>query len=297
MIDSTATPTAAPRGPGERPLRPPTVPSATESDRLRRRVCARTIVGPEQPFVLASGDHVAPLTIAYETYGRLNGDRANAVLVCHALTGDAHAAGIDESGRAGWWDALIGPGRAIDTDRWFVICSNVIGGCAGSTGPRSQPRGLRFPSITIGDIVCAQKLLLERIGVERLACVAGGSMGAMQALEWAVRFPDHVDRVVAIAAGAAHSPWAIGFASVAREILDACATAGRPERGLEIARQLAMLTYRSEQSLDARFGRSRVGDAASAFQVEDWIRHHGRRLVERFNPESVPTADPRDGSL
>jgi homoserine O-acetyltransferase len=266
------------------------------SEEAPRRSATLQIATEEHPFPLECGETLAPVRITYETYGRLDADHGNAVLICHALTGSAHAASSDEHGTRGWWDDLIGPGRAIDTDRWFVICSNVLGGCYGSTGPasidlrRGTRYGERFPTITVRDIVRAQRLLLLRIGIERLHAVIGGSMGGMQALEWGLLFPDHVGRLVPIATSARHSAWCVGFNAVAREALRLGRAADDVDGGLRLARKVAMLTYRSDLELAERFGRetAREGtvEAGDGFAIESWLEHHGRTLVSRFDADS-----------
>lgn len=251
---------------------------------LNRRVVRAALDGP---FPLELGGELPDVTIAIETYGTLDADGSNALLVCHALTGSAHAAGASEDGRAGWWDRMIGPGQTIDTDRWFVICSNVLGGCYGSTGPTSidphsgSPYGATFPAITIRDIVRAQRLALARIGIDRLAAVIGGSMGGMQVLEWGVCFPELVDAVIPIAVGAAHSPWAIAFNAVARGAIALGRAAGDTEAGLRLAREAAMISYRSRDEWSARFGRQFGND--DGFAVEQYLRYHGRLLAARFD--------------
>lgn len=257
------------------------------------------IASAERPFQLESGETLGPVRIAYETYGRLNAERSNAILICHALTGDAHAAGTDERELPGWWDGLIGPGRAIDTDRWFVICSNVLGGCYGSTGPtsvdpkRGAPYGEQFPTITIRDIVRAQRLLLRKLGIERLHAAIGGSMGGMQVLEWGLLFPDHVQLLVPIATSARHSAWCIGFNAIAREAAELGRTLGNQEAGLRLARKVAMMTYRSDLELAERFARSgaRPGTPApgEGFAVESYLEHHGRSLTARFDCDTYRT--------
>ncbi|HVZ40637.1 MAG TPA: homoserine O-acetyltransferase [Candidatus Kapabacteria bacterium] len=266
------------------------------SDPLQRTVGALRLTQSDEPFVLESGATLAPLVAAYETYGRLNAARSNAIVVCHALTGSAHAAGHDKQGRAGWWNGLIGPGCAIDTERWFVICPNVIGSCYGSTGPASisaatgSAYGAAFPVITVRDIVRAQRLLIGRLGVQQIHAVIGGSMGGMQTIEWALLYPGLVGRIVPIAASAAHSPWCIGFNAIAREALALGAAAGDAEAGLRLARKVAMMSYRSDVEFAARFGRDRQhrplhGDGG--FAVEGYLEHHGRSLAARFSAESL----------
>jgi homoserine O-acetyltransferase len=256
-------------------------------------------------LALEYGATLAPVTIAYETWGRLAPQRDNAVLLCHALTGDAHAHDSErpDDPRVGWWNPLIGPGRALDTDRYFIICSNVLGGCYGSTGPTSphpadgQPYRLRFPQITIGDMVNAQRALLDALGIERLALVAGGSVGGLQALEWAIAWPDLVERAVIIGAAPRLSAQGLAIDSIARQAIltdprwrggDYAPDEG-PSAGLGIARMLAMLTYTSAEGLDARFGR-RLATRASGWpdfgprlDVETYLQHQADKLVARFD--------------
>jgi homoserine O-acetyltransferase len=266
-------------------------------DPLNRRTGIAALASAAEPFPLDCGGSLAALDLAYESYGTLDADGGNAILVCHALTGSAHAAGLDEQGRRGWWDGAIGSGRGIDTDRWFVICSNVLGSCYGSTGPGAidpatgVPYGSAFPAITIRDMVRAQRRLVEHLGIERLHAVVGGSMGGMQVLEWALLHPELVGRIAPIATSARHSAWGIAFNAIAREALQLGIEAGSPEAGLRLARKVAMMTYRSELELEERFGRARTSGSsfAEGFQVESYLEHHGRRLVERFDAESYET--------
>lgn len=266
----------------------------------RRRIRGRVeLASTTSPFELDCGESLTELVIAYETYGSANASRDNIVLVCHALTGSAHAAGVDEDGTIGWWDGLIGPGRAIDTDRSFVVCANVIGGCYGSTGPTSiNPRsgrayGESFPSVTIRDTVRAQRELLRRLDVDRLELVIGGSMGGFQVLEWAAMFPELVDRIAPIATAAQHSPWCVGFNAIAREALALGRAAGDGDAGLRLARKVAMMTYRSDRELLSRFGRSRRHDdlinVDRSFDVERYLERHGEKLVERFDADTYRT--------
>lgn len=239
---------------------------------------------------------------AFESYGELNARGDNAVLVCHALTGSAHAAGrYQHETVPGWWDPLIGPGKPIDTKRYFVVCSNVLGGCYGSTGPTSlepesgRPYRLAFPRYTVRDMVELQRRLLDALGVRRLAAVVGGSMGGMQVLEWAAMYPERVGAIVPIAIGARHSAWAIGLGEVARRAItsDPAWQGGnypfdeQPEAGLGLARAIAMLSYRSFDSLEAKFGRQRVGQARAllepSFEIESYLAYQGVKLVERFD--------------
>ncbi|UFN51356.1 homoserine O-acetyltransferase [Roseomonas sp. OT10] len=264
---------------------------------------------------LDCGAIIAPLAVAYRTYGRLNATRSNAVLVCHALTGDQYLAEEHPlTGKPGWWDGVVGPGMAIDTDRFFVVCANVLGGCMGSTGPREEmtdaqgrglgrPWGTDFPTITIRDMVRAQARLVEHLGIGRLLAVVGGSMGGMQALEWAATFPDRVFACVAIATAAHHSAQNIAFNEVGRAAIHADPDwkGGRywedgriPARGLGVARMMAHITYLSEAALARKFGRRLQGASAmtfleDVFQVESYLRHQGSTFVRRFDANSYLT--------
>jgi len=266
------------------------------------------IVESEAPVELECGQKLAPIEVAYETYGRLNEAGDNAVLICHALSGDAHVAGYHsrQDAKAGWWDNMVGPGKAIDTNRYFVICSNILGGCSGTTGPSStnpatgSPYGLDFPIITIADMVEVQKLLLEKLGVKGLLAVVGGSIGGMQVLQWAVAYPDFVKAAVPIATTTHLSAQSIAFDAVGRNAIlaDAGFAAGHygPEktldRGLAIARMIGHITYLSEESMRNKFGRQlRKADRysydfASEFAVETYLDHQGRTFVERFDANS-----------
>jgi homoserine O-acetyltransferase/O-succinyltransferase len=262
----------------------------------------------EEALALDSGIALGPTIIAYQTYGTLNADRSNAILVCHALTGDQYVAEPHPiTAKPGWWDALAGPGKVLDTDRYFLICANVLGGCMGSSGPGEiNPAtgtvwGLSFPVITIADMVRAQKHLIDHLGIERLFCVIGGSMGGMQVLEWAASYPDRVFAAVPIAAAARHSAQNIAFHELGRQAIMAdpnwCggnyhARNVRPERGLAVARMAAHITYLSEQALHRKFGRNlqdRRGITYgfdADFQVENYLRHQGITFVERFDANS-----------
>ncbi len=256
---------------------------------------------------LDSGATLEPLEIAYETYGRLNEARTNAILVCHALTGDQHAASIHPvTGKPGWWSRVIGPGLPLDPERYFIISTNVVGGCMGSTGPASQdartgePYGLTFPVITIADMVRAQALLVEALGIDTLLAVVGGSMGGMQVLQWAADYPEKLFSAVCIAAAARHSAQNIAFHEVGRQAImaDPEWRAGaymkarvRPEKGLAVARMAAHITYLSEQALQRKFGRELQRDGLSwgfdaDFQVESYLRHQGTSFVDRFDANS-----------
>jgi homoserine O-acetyltransferase/O-succinyltransferase len=266
-----------------------------------------------RPFVLDCGKVLDELVVAYRTYGTLNPARSNAVLVCHALTGDQQVAELEPStGRRGWWDKVVGPGLPVDTDRFYVICANVLGGCMGSTGPGTirpgtgERWGSDFPAITIRDMVRAQKWLVRHLGIERLFAVIGGSMGGMQALQWAAAYPDMVFAAMPIATGPFHSAQNIAFHEIARQAISADPDfhAGRywafgtvPARGLAVARMMAHITYLSDDALTRKFGR-RLQYAPEAevtpgrpllgdmFQVQSYLRHQGSRFVERFDANS-----------
>ncbi|MBY0610672.1 MAG: homoserine O-acetyltransferase [Beijerinckiaceae bacterium] len=264
--------------------------------------------GADKPLMLDSGAVLSPFTIAYQHYGTLNAARSNAVLICHALTGDQHVANKNPvTGKDGWWQTLVGPGKCIDTDRYFVICSNVIGGCMGTTGPASinpvtgEPYGTDFPVVTIRDMVRAQAMLIEALGIETLFCVVGGSMGGMQVLEWAASYPEKVFSAMPLATAAKHSAQNIAFHEVGRQAVmaDPEWRAGRyleegtrPEKGLAVARMAAHITYLSEPALQRKFGRKfqdRVAPTFSFdadFQVESYLRYQGASFVERFDANS-----------
>jgi len=256
---------------------------------------------------LDSGATLAPLEIAYNTYGELNADKSNAVLICHALTLDQHVASVHPTtGKLGWWTRAVGPGKPIDTNRYFVICSNVIGGCMGSTGPASidpaagAPYGLTFPVITIGDMVRAQAMLIEALGIKSLFAVIGGSMGGMQVLQWAADYPEKLFSAICIAGAPRHSAQNIAFHEVGRQAImadpdwraGAYDQAGtRPEKGLAVARMAAHITYLSEAALQRKFGRELQRDGLSwgfdaDFQVESYLRHQGTSFVDRFDANS-----------
>jgi homoserine O-acetyltransferase/O-succinyltransferase len=229
------------------------------------------------------------LSIAYETWGELNADRSNAVLVLHALTGDSHVAGPVEPGHPtpGWWDGLVGPGRALDTRRWFVVAPNVLGGCQGTTGPWAtapdgRPWGERFPRITVRDQVAAEVLLADALGIDAWAAVVGGSMGGMRALEWAVSQPDRVRALLVLAAPAASSAEQIALASAQVHAIRL-----DPVGGLGVARRIAQISYRTELELEARFGREVRADGR--YQVESYLDHHAAKLARRFDPASYVT--------
>ena len=257
---------------------------------------------------LDCGVEFGPFTIAYQTYGRLNAERSNAILICHALTGDQYVADPHPiTGHPGWWSTMAGPGLVLDTDRYFLICANVLGGCMGTTGPKDidpatgKPYALSFPVITVRDMVRAQKLLIDHLGIESLFCVIGGSMGGMQVLEWAASYPESVFAVAPVASAARHSAQNIAFHEVGRQAImadpDWCdgeyLDAGRrPGRGLAVARMAAHITYLSEAALHRKFGRN-LQDRNTVtwgfdadFQVESYLRHQGSTFVDRFDANS-----------
>ncbi len=253
---------------------------------------------------LDSGATLAPVEVAYESFGKLNAAKTNAILVLHAFSGDAHAAGSEE--KPGWWDNMIGPGKAFDTDRYFVICTNVLGGCRGTTGPSSVnpatgcPYAMSFPVITIGDMVRLQKMLIDWFGISRLLAVSGGSMGGMQALEWAVAYPDRVVTAIPIAATVRHSAQQIAFNEVGRQAVmaDPDWNGGNyygkqpPARGLAVARMVGHITYMSDQSMREKFGRRLRGKENFGFgfdvdfEVESYLRYRGSQFVNRFDANS-----------
>jgi homoserine O-acetyltransferase len=272
-------------------------------------VTTRQIAFAQPPAALAleCGRELGPITLAYETYGELNERRDNAVLILHAFSGDAHAAGYHEGDdKPGWWDIMIGPGKAFDTERYLVICSNVIGGCRGSTGPSSvspetgRPYGLSFPVVTIRDMVEAQRHLIDHLGIERLLCVTGGSMGGMQALQWAISYPDRVALAIPIATTAHSSAQQVAFNEVGRKAIQSDPDwmqgdyygKAIPHRGLALARMVAHITFLSDASMRQKFGR-RLQDRAeygfdfvTDFEVESYLRYKGDSFVKRFDANS-----------
>ncbi|MBW1995464.1 MAG: homoserine O-acetyltransferase [Deltaproteobacteria bacterium] len=267
-----------------------------------------TFAHPPNEILLESGVKFGPITIAYETYGALDLKKRNAVLIEHALSGDSHAAGYyhPDDPKPGWWDIMVGPGKGIDTNRYFVICSNILGSCMGSTGPASinpktgRPFGLEFPVVTIGDMVNAQKALLDSMGIEKLLAVIGGSIGGMQVLEWCVRYPDMVEAAIPLATTTKHSALAIAFNEVARQAIMADPNwnngdyynGTKPNLGLAVARMIGHITYLSDESMRLKFGR-RLQDKSdfsfnfdADFQVESYLRYQGRKFVDRFDANS-----------
>jgi homoserine O-acetyltransferase/O-succinyltransferase len=275
-------------------------------DPLGRRRFATVFT--EQALRLEAGGVLRDIQVAYETWGELNADRSNALLVCHALTGDSHATGPAEPGHptAGWWDGLVGPGKAIDTDRWFVVCPNVLGGCQGTTGPASlagdgRPYGSRFPRITVRDQVEVEIALADALGIARWACVTGGSMGGMRVLEWALLAPERIASGIVLASGAAANAEQIATQSTqvrairldprfrGGDYYDASPGEG-PHEGLGLARRIGHLTYRTEREVEERFGRWPQGDerplTGGRFQMESYLDHHAAKLARRFDANS-----------
>ncbi|MDJ0623552.1 MAG: homoserine O-acetyltransferase [Desulfocapsaceae bacterium] len=270
-----------------------------------------TFAEGEDKMMLESGALLGPVTIAYETYGTLSPKKDNAILVAHAFSGDSHVAGYystdTEHDKPGWWDSVVGPGKGIDTDKYFVICSNILGSCMGSTGPASinpetgKPYGLTFPMVTIGDMVTAQKLLIDHLGIKELLCVIGGSVGGMQVLEWCIRFPEMVRSAVPLATTMRHSAMAIAFNEVARQAILADPNWQRgdyysttpPHMGLAVARMVGHITYLSDEAMRRKFGR-RLQDKSDFsyeidvdFEVENYLRYQGSKFVQRFDANSL----------
>jgi homoserine O-acetyltransferase len=260
---------------------------------------------PPAALKLVGGSELGPITVEYETYGTLSPEKDNAILICHALSGDAHAAGVhsENDSKPGWWDTMIGPGKAFDTNLYFVICSNFLGGCKGTTGPTStnpetgEPYGMDFPVVTIHDMVVCQKALIDHLGIDRLLAVTGGSMGGMQALDWAVSFPDSLQAVIPVATTYRTSPQSIAFDEVGRQAIFAdpnwnegnYAHGSAPDRGLAIARMIGHITYLSDKSMHEKFGRDlRFRDGygyhfEQEFQVETYLHHQGNKFTKRFD--------------
>lgn len=268
-----------------------------------------TLFDESNPLYMDIGEYLSPVTVAFETYGELNAEGTNAILVCHALTGSAHAAGYssEDPKSIGWWDSFIGEGKPLDTSKYFVICANFLGGCYGTTGSIStnphtgRPYGMLFPQMTVRDMVRVQKSLIVYLGVKKLKTVIGGSLGGMQVLEWALLYPELVESIIPIATSARHSAWSIGLNDIARQAImndpdwrnGNYYDVGQPQKGLSLARQIAMVSYRSEKEFELRFGRERQkknGTPATyhfeqdnLFQVESYLRYQGKKLVDRFD--------------
>ncbi len=266
---------------------------------------------PNELPLVGAGAKLGPIRVAYETYGELSAARDNAIFICHALTGDAHVAGLhsETDRKPGWWDELVGPGKGLDTNRYFIICANVLGGCQGTTGPGSiypatgTPYGLRFPFLTVGDFVQVHSALVKHLGIEKLLAVVGGSLGGMQVLEWAARYPDQIRSAVCLASAARLSAQGIAFNCVGRHAIvtdpnfhkgDYYDKPAGPHHGLALARMVAHITYLSEASIEKKFGR-RLQHAErfayellhdTEFQVESYLHHQGSRFVERFDANS-----------
>ena len=265
-----------------------------------------TFTGPSSKIKFDSGMLLGPVTVAYETYGRLNINKDNAILVLHALSGDAHAADWHEGDKKpGWWNDMIGPGKAFDTEKYFIICSNVLGGCMGTTGPSSEKPGeekrygLDFPMITIRDMVEVQRQLIDQLGIGRLLSVAGGSMGGMQALQWAASYPDRIKSAIPIATGLKHSPQQIAFDEVGRQAIMADPAwnngdyygTGQPGRGLALARMIGHITYMSDESMEKKFSRKLKNKDYNFsfnpdFEVEGYLHYKGDGFVKRFDANS-----------
>ncbi len=266
-----------------------------------------TFAQPPNELVLKSGVKLGPITLAYETYGTLNADKSNAILIFHALTGDAHAAGWHKDAKTpGWWDDMIGPGKAFDTAKYFVICSNVIGGCKGSTGPSSinpatgKPYGLSFPVITIEDMIVAQKHLIDYLGIKKLVSASGGSMGGLMALKWAVLYPETLKSAILVATNYRHTAQQIALHEVARQAIMSDPDwhngdyygKSIPKRGLAVSRMIGHITYMSERSMEEKFGRrlkgkEKVGyDFSHDFEVESYLKYRSDNFVQRFDANS-----------
>lgn len=278
-----------------------------------------SIADAEHPFKLECGAKLPEVNVEYETYGELSEGKDNVILICHALSGDAHVAGWDAAAKGhperkwrlthpGWWDAVIGPGKPIDTERFFVVCANVLGSCYGTTGPASiepstgKPYGLRFPKVTVGDWVVMEKTLLEHLGIKHIYAVIGGSLGGQQALEWALRYPKAIGKCIIMASGPKLSAQGLGFNAVARNAImrdvnfangDYYGNKKGPDNGLAVARMLAHITYLSGKGMDFKFGRERLDKNddmqrgfEAEFSVESYLNHQSKSFVERFDADS-----------
>ncbi|MCA9090977.1 MAG: homoserine O-acetyltransferase [Planctomycetaceae bacterium] len=288
----------------------PSQPLPSPEEGLVERQFA-TLFEPPHPLVLESGEEFGPITVAYQTYGTLSPQRDNAIFICHALTGDSHVAGRrrPEDRKPGWWDGFVGPGKGIDTDRYFVVCANVLGGCQGTTGPSSinpatgEPFGPDFPFITISDMVNVHHALLAHLGIDKVLAIVGGSLGGMQVLDWVVRYPKQVGAALVFASGARLNAQGIAFNAVGRRaiFMDPLFRDGRfygeqekPRFGLALARMVAHITYLSEQSIEMKFGRRLQHSNELAFdlrketefQIESYLHYQGKRFVERFDANS-----------
>ncbi|MFT7538270.1 MAG: homoserine O-acetyltransferase [Lysobacterales bacterium] len=266
-----------------------------------------TFAEGDDKITLKNGAKFGPITIAYETYGTLNADKSNAVLIFHALTGDAHASGWHEGAKKpGWWDSMIGPGKAFDTDKYFIVCANALGSCKGSTGPKdtnpktNKPYGLSFPVITIEDMTIVQKKLIDHLGIETLLCCAGGSMGGLLALEWSILFPETTKSVILIACNYKHTAQQIALHEVSRQAIMSDQNWNKgdyyggdlPATGLGLSRMIGHITYMSEDSMEKKFGRKlqdkeKVGyDFSTEFEVESYLKHRGSTFVDEFDANS-----------
>jgi homoserine O-acetyltransferase len=267
-----------------------------------------TFAEPPDEMVLENGAKLGPITLAYETYGTLNSDKTNAILILHALSGDSHVAGYysKDDQKPGWWDIMVGPGKGIDTDKYFVICSNILGSCMGSTGPCTinpktvEAYGLDFPLVTLGDMVRAQKALIDHLSINRILSVVGGSIGGMQVLEWCVMYPEVVVSAIPLASTTRHSALAIAFNEVARQAIMTDPnwnngdyyTGPRPDLGLAVARMIGHITYLSDESMRLKFGRRLQNrndfsfNFDADFQVESYLRYQGTKFVDRFDANS-----------
>ena len=280
----------------------------SHQERIEQLPGHRAVLAKDEPLRLTSGADLSPVTVAYQTYGRLNAAKSNAVLVCHALTGDQFAADVHPvTGKAGWWSLMVGPGKVLDSDRLFVICANVLGGCMGTTGPADinpatgEPWGLDFPVVTMTDMVEAQRLLLDHLGIDKLLAAVGGSMGGMQVLEWAAKYPERIGAAIPLATAPHHTAQNIAFHEIGRQAIMAdpdweggayFRSGKKPRRGLAVARMTAHVTYLSEPALHRKFGR-RLQDRKGLsfgfdadFQVESYLRYQGKSFVDRFDANS-----------